>query len=89
MIYLEIKAVILFNKLHEFNQSKISFFGNLQNIEGYMGFTEKQGDTFQLQISWDNQESYDTFIISEHYRVFRGAITTLSRANSIRIFKKD
>ena len=89
MIYLEIKAEILINKLLEFNQSKMAFIENLQNTEGYLGFTEKPGDTFQMKISWDNQESHDKFIMSENYRVFNGAIITLSRTNSIRIFVED
>ena len=89
MIYLEIKAVILINKLLEFNQSKMAFIENFQNTEGYLGFTEKPGDTFQMKISWNSRKSLDKFIKSEYYRIFRGAIITLSETNSIRISNKS
>lgn len=85
MIHLEIKAVILINKLLEFNQSKMAFIENLQNTEGYLSFKEKPGDTFQMKISWNSRKSLDKFIKSEYYRIFRGAIITLSGTNSIRI----
>lgn len=85
MICLEIKAVILINKLLEFNQSKMAFIDKLQNTEGYIGFTEKPGDTFQMEISWRNKKLLDKFIKSEQYRVFRGAIITLCQTNIIQI----
>ena len=85
MICSEIRAEILTNKLHEFNQSKMVFIENLQNTEGYLGFTEKPGDAFQMKISWKSRRLLDKFIKSEHYRVFRGAIITLSHTNSIEI----
>ena len=85
MICLEIKAEILFNKLHEFNQSKMAFIEKLQNTEGYLGFTEKPGDTFQIKISWKSKRLLDKFIKSEQYRIFRGAIITLSHTNGIGI----
>ena len=89
MVCLETKAVILINKLLEFNQSKMAFIGNLQNIAGYLGFTEKPGDTFQMKISWNSRKSLDKFMKSEHYRVFHGAIITLSETNSIRISNEN
>jgi quinol monooxygenase YgiN len=89
MICLEIKAVILKNKLLEFNQSKMAFIENLQNTEGYLGFTEKQGNEFQIKILWKNRKALDIFMKSEHYRIFNGAIITLSETNSTRIFKEN
>ena len=89
MVCLEIVAVILLNKLMEFNQSKMNFVDNLQNAEGYLGFTEKQGKEFQIKISWKNRKALDIFMKSEHYRIFNGAIITLSETNSTRIFKEN
>ena len=86
MVCLEIVAVILNNKLREFNPSKMSFVDKLQNAEGYLGFTEKQGKEFQIKISWKSRKALDLFMKSEHYRIFNGAIITLSETNSSRIF---
>ena len=88
MICLEIVAGILYNKLLEFNQSKMLFVRNLQNSDGYIGFTEKQGDSFHMKISWKSRKALDVFMRSEYYRVFNGAIITLSKENNTRIFKE-
>ena len=89
MICLEIVAVILNNKLLEFNQSKMLFIKNLQNSDGYIGFTEKQGDSFHMKISWKSRKVLDLFMRSEYYRVFNGAIITLSQTNDVNIVKKE
>lgn len=89
MICLEIVAVILINKLVEFNQSKMIFIENLQNTEGYIGFTEKQVNSFQMKISWKSRKALEIFTRSEYYRVFNGAIITLSKENNTRIFKEN
>ena len=88
MICLEIVAEILINKLMEFNQSKMKFIDNLLNTERYLGFTEKQGNEFQIKISWKSREALDIFMKSEHYRIFNGAINTLSNSSRTRIFKE-
>jgi len=87
MVVLDIVAEIKPNKSIEFNQSKLNFFNELQNFEGYIGFKEKSGSPFSIHISWKNQKSLDRFIKSEHYRVFHGAIITLSNSNKIEIIK--
>ena len=89
MACLEIVAVIRTNKLREFNQSKMSFVDKLQNAEGYLGFIEKQGKEFQIKISWKSQKASDVFMKSEYYRIFNGAIITLSETHSTRIFKEN
>lgn len=89
MVYLEIKAVILFNKMVEFNQTKIIFIDKLQEAEGYLGFTEKQGNVFKMKISWQTRKALNIFMKSEFYRVFNGAIITLSKENNTRIFKEN
>lgn len=86
MICLEINAEILLSKLQEFNQSKLSFINSLQKFTGYIGFTEKPGQNFHIQINWKNRESLDEFINTEQYRVFHGAIITLSKTNSNKIY---
>jgi hypothetical protein len=88
MTCLEIKALIRSSKLREFNQSKLAFIDKLQQTNGYIGFTEKQGDYFQIEISWEARKSLDKFIKSEYYRIFRGAIITLGQITITRIFEK-
>ena len=78
MVYLELSAEILPTKLHEFNQSKLSFINGLHTIKGYSGFTEKRSLDLNMQIAWQNKESLESFLSTEHYRFFRGAIITLS-----------
>mgnify|MGYP002639835565 CR=1 FL=1 len=87
MTKLEIIAAVSMGKMVEFNQSKIYFIEGIQKFVGYMGFTEKQGNTFQILISWKDRKSLDLFLESDLYRIFHGAIITLSKRNSIKISK--
>lgn len=73
----------------EFQQSKLIFIDKLQKAEGYLGFTEKPGNIFQMKISWNNRKDLDAFMKSESYRVLHGAIITLSKANNTRIFEEN
>ena len=85
MISLEISATIAASKLLEFNQSKLIFIDHLQNFEGYVGFKEKAGKNFIMQIDWESRKTMNAFLDSEDYRFFHGAIITLSKSNSIKI----
>lgn len=87
MVILEIIADIKSNKSLEFNQSKLTFINELQNFHGYLGFREKPGFPFSMNISWENQKLLENFLKSEHYRVFHGAIITLSNSSKIQIVK--
>ena len=78
MISLEICASIAASKLHEFNQSKLIFIDRLQHFEGYVGFREKAGHKFVMQIDWESRKTMNAFLDSEDYRFFHGAIITLS-----------
>lgn len=89
MLYLEIKAHILLNKIVEFQQSKSIFIDKLEKAEGYLGFTEKPGNLFQMKISWNSRKDLDAFMKSENYRVLRGAIITLGKTNNTRIFEEN
>jgi len=79
MISLEISATIAASKLLEFNQSKLIFIDHLQNFEGYVGFKEKAGKIFIMQIDWESRKTMDAFLDSGDYRFFHGAIITLSK----------
>jgi len=79
MISLEISATIAASKLLEFNQSKLIFIDHLQNFEGYVGFKEKAGKNFIMQIDWESRKTMDAFLDSGDYRFFHGAIITLSK----------
>lgn len=87
MVYLDIKATIAHRKLFEFNQTKMTFINQLQHIDGYLGFTEKPADKFQMKISWKTQKSLNAFMKSELYCIFHGAIITLSSNRNIQINK--
>ena len=89
MVYLELSAEILPTKLHEFNQSKLSFINGLHTIKGYSGFTEKRSLDLNMQISWQNKSCLEDFMSTEHFRFFRGAIITLSSKNEIKIIPKN
>ena len=89
MIYLELYAQILPTKLLEFNQSKLSFINGLHTIKGYSGFTEKRCLDFNMQIAWQNKESLEGFLSTEHYRFFHGAIITLSSKNETKIITEN
>jgi len=85
MVFLEIIADIERNKMLEFNQSKMTFINDLQTLVGYVGFTELPGKSFDIKISWENKKSLDSFMKSELYKVFRGAVITLSKNNDTTI----
>lgn len=85
MVFLEISATITTSKLHEFNQSKMTFIDHLQSMDGYKGFTEKPDLVFNIKIGWTNQKLLNLFLKSENYRVFHGAIITLSKKSTIKI----
>ena len=85
MIFLEIEADILTNKHFEFSQSKLAFINEIQKAPGYVNFMEKPGKLFHIKVSWENKNSLDDFILSEHFHFFKGAIITLSGKNTISI----
>ena len=88
MIYLEVTAKIFPYKMFEFDQSKIVFIGHLQSAEGYIDFTEKTGNKFQIKIAWRSKKFIDAFMRSEFYRVFHGAVITLSQSYNIQITRQ-
>ncbi len=85
MVYLEIKAEISLTKQLEFYQTVLSFINEIQDNEGYLGFTQKYGNEFQIKISWKSRKALDIFMKSDQYKFFHGAIITLSTQNSIDI----
>jgi hypothetical protein len=88
MISLEICATIATSKMREFNQSKLTFIDRLQNFEGYSGFREKAGEKFVMQIDWESRKTMHTFLDSEDYRFFHGAIITLSENHKTHLIDK-
>lgn len=89
MICLEIIATIALHKMLEFNQSKMIFIDRLQEVDGYQGFTEKAGDKFMMKINWESKKELDIFLKSENYRVFRGALITLSESHNTRFINES
>ncbi len=85
MIHLEINVQISPTKQLEFNQSKIPFIQALPKLKGYSGFTEKRGTNFQIRISWIDKLSLEKFLKTEDYKIFRGALITLSSQNETNI----
>lgn len=89
MVILEIVADIKPNKSLEFRQSKLAFINQMQDFQGYLGFREKPGIPFSMNISWKSQKSLEKFFKSEHYKVFHGAIITLSENHNCQIIKSN
>ena len=85
MEHLEISASIRIEKQKEFNQSKLSFLDDLQQFEGFNGYSENPGPDFQLTLYWDHRSNLEIFLQSELYQIFHGAIITLGRINEILI----
>lgn len=86
---LEIKALISHSKLLEFSQSKMTFLHDLQQVEGFEMFTERQGKEYCINIFWMSRSSMDEFITSETYRFFHGALIALSREHSVSVNVSD
>ena len=89
MIYLEIKAEISLTKHLEFYQTVLSFINEIQDIDGYKGFTKNNGNDFKMKISWENRNYLDNFMKTDQYKFFHGAILTLSTQNSIDIISEN
>ncbi|MCD6597335.1 MAG: hypothetical protein J7L04_06595 [Bacteroidales bacterium] len=85
MVHLEIKAAITPSKRLEFYQTVLSFINDIQDTNGYLCFTQKNGTDFNIKISWKNQNCLDSFLKSNQYKAFHGAIITLSTKNNIDI----
>lgn len=80
---LEISASIPREKLTEFNQSKLSFLENIQDFEGYHGYSESPGPDFNISINWKDRGNLDAFMKSELYHFFHGAILILGNIHKI------
>lgn len=78
MTCLEINATISTNKMFEFNQTKRTFIDQIQKVDGYNGFTEKPGRKFQMKITMKSKKALNALMKSESYKVFHGALITLS-----------
>ena len=89
MVFLEIEADILTSKHFEFSQSKLAFINEIQKAPGYVNFKEKPGNSFHINVSWENEHSLNEFVKSEEFHYFKGALITLSDKNSILISKEN
>jgi hypothetical protein len=89
MVYLEIKAEISLTKHLEFYQTVLSFINDIQDTDGYLCFTQKNGNDFKMKISWENRNCLDRFLKTNKYKFFHGAIITLSTQNSIDIILEN
>lgn len=75
----DIQANITMVKLNEFNQSKLVFLEGLKDVEGYIGYTESLGEKYCISIEWKSRPQLDSFLKSELFHFFRGAIHTLGK----------
>ncbi len=85
MEQLEIFASIRKEKLPEFNQSKLTFLEGLRKIDGYDGYAENPGADYHLCINWNNRSKLESFLSSELYCFFHGAIMTLGSVKKVQI----
>jgi quinol monooxygenase YgiN len=81
----DIQATIAENKLLEFNQSKQAFLESLQQADGYIAYTEKPGCQYGLSIEWESRKQLDSFLNSELFQFFNGAIITLGHLKSVTV----
>ena len=82
---IDIRAKIPYLKLQEFKQSKLSFLEELEGVDGYIGYTESPGEDYNIVIEWKSRQQLDSFLDSELYYFFRGAIQTLGEVSKITV----
>lgn len=85
-VILKLEAEINASKRLEFSQSLMSFINDLPSCPGFINFKEKQGTLFNIQLSWSNSTQLQEFQSSDVYRVFMGAIITLSTHHQTQVF---
>jgi hypothetical protein len=86
----DIQATITEVKLNEFNQSKLVFLEGLEDVEGYIGYTESPGEKYSISIEWKSRPQLDSFLKSELFHFFKGAIHTLGKLIHVSIkHRKD
>jgi|GEM_PF-5950493 len=89
MIFLDIKAEIPNNKLLEFSQVKLAFIHDFQAANGFISFLEKPGFGYQIQISWKNQQCLTSFMTSQKFHFFKGALAALSKNKQISVLTEE
>lgn len=80
---LEITASISIHKRLEFSQSLLTFIEEIKNCKGFVSFREQPSKDFQIQLVWADRNTLMEFQKTEIYRLFIGAIITLSSSYAI------
>lgn len=75
---LEIKASISIHKRLEFSQSLLTFINDIKNCNGLVSFREQPSKDFNIQLVWADHDTLNEFQQTDIYRLFIGAIITLS-----------
>lgn len=87
-VVLKLEAEINVSKRLEFSQSLMAFIKELPSCSGFVNFKEQPGTHFSMEIVWSKSELLKQFQSSDIYRVFIGALITLSSSYQAKTFNQ-
>lgn len=87
-VVLKLEAEINVSKRLEFSQSLMAFIKDLPSCTGFVSFKEHPGIPFFIEIIWSNSELLKQFQTQDIYRVFIGALITLSSSYQTKIINQ-
>lgn len=87
-VVLKLEAEINVSKRLEFSQSLMAFIKELPSCSGFVNFKEQPGTHFSIEIIWTNSELLEQFQALDTYRVFIGALITLSSSHQTKTFNQ-
>jgi len=87
-VVLKLEAEIKVSKRLEFSQSLMAIIKELPSCPGFINFKEQPGTHFSIEIIWSNSELLQQFQTLDVYRVFIGALITLSSSYQTKIFNQ-
>ena len=87
MVALRLEAEINESKRLEFSQSLMSFIKDLSSCHGFISFKEQSETHFAIELIWSDSILLQEFQSKDIYRVFIGAIITLSSSYNSEIFE--
>ena len=88
-VVLKLEAEISASKRIEFSQSFMSFINELPSCPGFISFKEQPGTHFAIDLLWSNSTFLQEFQNRDMYRVFMGAIITLSSSYKSQILESN
>lgn len=87
-LVLKLEAEINVSKRLEFSQSLMAFIKELPSCPGFINFKEQPGTHFSMEIIWSSSDHLKHFKTSDIYRIFIGALITLSASYQTKTFNQ-